>query len=522
MTTKRIPSDNADEKAPENPAETKETPGPSPAQPGDSIPGLSLEQTEPKPKFSSFGLSLIVLAGLTAGGILSSFVLGPLDLSAVSYPVNYYLGALIILLGLSSVPLRKHPFIRFISGGSFASALILYLLLFSLVMGLIPQHEGHALSANSSFLEKLGVFSVTSSGPFVFLYFMTLVSLSMVVARSFVRPVKPFFLLNHLGILLVLLSAGLGAPDREKHIMTVMEGGLEWRVQGKVEDEILELPIAIRLLDFSMEEYPAKLAVIRKNEGTVLPKEKPQFFFLDDISSQKGLLDFEIKVLEFLKKGVPVGGGNFARGIMEESAQAVKIAVTNSGSGFSKEGWVSAGNRIVTPHPFGLDDDRLIVMTRPDPRRFISRIKVFTKEGVEKEGTVLVNRPMKAGYWQVYQHGYDNDAGNLSRWSSFLLVKDPVLYPALIGFILLFVGTMGMAVLGKASEKIRITKEKISIGKDLNNSQEATQTTPDLEIPDFKANSPDGGIPMGEPHGDPSISPSSPGDEEDSPQGPRK
>ena len=43
-------------------------------------------------------------------------------------------------------------------------------------------------------------------------------------------------------------------------------------------NDVLELPVAIKLNDFYMEEYPPKLVVIDRNAGEVQPETKPAFF----------------------------------------------------------------------------------------------------------------------------------------------------------------------------------------------------------------------------------------------------
>jgi hypothetical protein len=374
-------------------------------------------------------------------------VVGPLDLSAFAAPASHYVGIFVIFFGLAAIPLGKTRFFGFFSGGAFSLSLMLFILLLSLVMGFVPQRIPG--SGGEGFLRGLGLFNLTTSWPFVFLYLAMLLSLSATVMRTVPKFKKrKIFLANHLGLFLVLLAAGIGAPDREQHVMRVLEGEVEWRVEGPKPGEVLQLPVAVRLDDFSMDEWPAHLAVIKKNTGTALPEGRPALFFLDDPGGQRGILDLEIEVLEFLGKAVPVGDGVFARAVMKASTQAAKLRVKSSLTGIDSEGWVAGGNRFVMPQPLTLDDERLLVMSRPEPKRFASLVKVFTEEGIEKEGEILVNKPLRAGDWMVYQHGYDNQAGNLSAWSSFLLVRDPWLFVAYAGFVLMALGAFGLVVMG--------------------------------------------------------------------------
>ena len=45
--------------------------------------------------------------------------------------------------------------------------------------------------------------------------------------------------------------------------------------------KVEELPIAIQLNEFTIEEYIPKLAVINKKTGEVQPSNKPQYYQID-------------------------------------------------------------------------------------------------------------------------------------------------------------------------------------------------------------------------------------------------
>jgi hypothetical protein len=94
--------------------------------------------------------------------------------------------------------------------------------------------------------------------------------------------------------------------------------------------------------------------------------------------------------------------------------------------------------------PLKLSRNLFLVMTRPEPRRFMSQVKVFTKSGQEIEGQVEVNRPLRVGPWLVYQRDYDSEAGPMSQWSGFELIKDPWLGLAYLGLALWAAGCLGL------------------------------------------------------------------------------
>ncbi|MDR2460242.1 MAG: cytochrome c biogenesis protein ResB [Deltaproteobacteria bacterium] len=393
--------------------------------------------------------AVLVVTGALLGSFAAIFIFGPLDISAFSAPINYYLALAIVLIGTIAAFFKGSIIFRFLGGGHLAVVLVVIFLIYGLIMGIVPQGLELENDTLKGIVSRLGFFSLTSSWPFVTFYLFVLLSLAVAISLKLGKRGSFSFILIHLGIFLVLMAAGLGAPDRQRHIMRVGEGQVEWRSMGKA-GELISLPIAIRLDDFSMEEYPGQLALI-DNHGVMLPENKPELMPLNGTINEYGtLLGYKITVLEFLLRAVPVGKGEFARAIMAASTQAVRVEVEEIGKGRANlsEGWISYGNPMIAPQVLELSQSKYLVMTRPDPKSFASRIKVFTQEGQEQEGEVLVNKPLKIGQWLIYQHGYENSLGNLSPWSSFLLVKDPFLYLAYLGFILWALGAFTLVLKG--------------------------------------------------------------------------
>ncbi|MDZ4058753.1 MAG: hypothetical protein U1D64_01790, partial [Bacteroidales bacterium] len=58
--------------------------------------------------------------------------------------------------------------------------------------------------------------------------------------------------------------------------------------------------------------------------------------------------------------------------------------------------------------------------------------------------SVMVNHPVTIGSWKVYQHSYNTQMGKDSDWSIFELVYDPWLIPALIGIVLMLLGSVAL------------------------------------------------------------------------------
>ena len=396
--------------------------------------------------------SLVITALLIAVGFALQLSLGPLNAFYLQKPANFFIAALIILWGALSLCLKKYRVVQWLSGVPLAVSLILSLLIFSLILGLTPQfshvhHEGVCL------VSRLGFTSMTSSWPFILIYTATLISLAMAAFRRLGRVHKNLaFFLNHAGLWLVLAASGLGAADRVRHIMYVQEGQMEWRVYSR-DQQVLELPLAIRLDDFDMEEYPPKLAVINRETGVALPQGRPDLYQISRDNPTGRLMDWDLTLLEYIYRAVPAGEGQYKEAAMPASTQAVLVSMKNRSTGEERQGWVAVGNRFLTVSTLNLDDDTLLVMSQPEPRRFTSQIKVYSREGHEREAVLEVNRPLRIGDWLIYQYGYDNQAGRMSNYSSFELVYDPWLYAAYAGMFLWALGALGMICRGRSHKE---------------------------------------------------------------------
>ncbi|MDR1308891.1 MAG: hypothetical protein LBL95_03175, partial [Deltaproteobacteria bacterium] len=328
-------------------------------------------------------------------------------------------------------------------------ALIAAMGLLALVMGLIPQAPApYVPPAGAGAGMRLGLDHLTSSWPFAVLYLFLLLSLGATVAVRLSRR-RLVFLANHLGLWALLLAAGLGAQDRLRETMLVPEGGLEWRSQ-RPDGEIVEMPLAIRLDGFDIEEYPAKLAIIDHGTGMPLAADgRAAFLQLDPMEPRGRLLGYDVELLEFLPGAVPAGPEVFVKAIAGTAVQAARIAATSRETGQRFEGWLATGDSLMPPRPLKLDGGLLMAMSRPEPRRFVSQVKVFTQEGQEIESIIEVNKPLKAGNWLIYQRNYDTEAGRSSSWSGFELVKDPWLPMAQAGLFVWALGSLGLVARGK-------------------------------------------------------------------------
>lgn len=133
----------------------------------------------------------------------------------------------------------------------------------TVIMGLIRQApSGHASN------DILGFSQMISSWPFVLLYFWMVTVLGLTIFRASFpfRIGRLSFLLNHVGLLVALITATLGNADMQRLKMTTRMGNAEWRATDD-KGKLIELPLAIELKDFTIDEYPPKLMLIDNETG---------------------------------------------------------------------------------------------------------------------------------------------------------------------------------------------------------------------------------------------------------------
>jgi hypothetical protein len=245
------------------------------------------------------------------------------------------------------------------------------------------------------------------------------------------------FMLNHLGLLLLLFSAGPGSGDMQRRFMTVAEGATEWRGEKAGVNEPVELPVAISLIDFRMEEYPPKIAIVNKITGESQPSGKP--VFLESIQGNSGIIEgWRIQIDSFLYRPM--------------MAPSAFISAKRESDGEWLSGRVSCGNSFQQFAILDIDDRLCFAMTHPEPLKFSSQVKVYTKEGKERSGTIEVNKPLTIGGWKIYQYSYDTRRGRDSEISVFELVYDPWIIFAYIGIGMVMMGSLTLLIKGGKRE----------------------------------------------------------------------
>jgi len=391
--------------------------------------------------------SAAFVAGIVVTGFFLQIIAGAFDFILLQYPRNIILGGVILLSLMFFSLKRKSLLYQWFSGTAMAVTLIGALVILSIIMGLIPQDKSAHI--HDDLLCRLGFTRMTSAWYFVLVYFVTLLSLgALIIRRLLLFNIKDYaFYLNHIGLWLMLFAAGIGASDIKRFVMYIDEGKTEWMVYND-SGESLELPIAIKLNDFYMEEYPPQLTIIDRETGTPQPEKRPEYFQIDEkqpngkIAGKIG--GWNISLKEYIHKAIRSSENSYREIHMPAASPAALVEIHHPQSGVHKQGWVCAGNIAQVYMVLNLDEKYCLAMTRPEPKRFVSDINIYTED--EKLGHTLleVNKPYKIGHWTLYQYGYDTMAGNMSTYSSIELVYDPWIIPVYTGMILLACGSVCM------------------------------------------------------------------------------
>lgn len=389
---------------------------------------------------------VMIGAGLLVTGFLLQATVGKIEWGWVTFPVNVIvLFLFLILLGVMHVFHKKVYLFGWLSHYSAAVSSLCWVVDMTVLMGLIKQIPSH--HALDGFEGLSGFSQMLSSWSFVLLY----VWMTMVLGLTILRAGFPFrwrkvpFLLNHFGLFIALVAATLGNADMQRLRMTTSLGNAEWRAQNETTQQIVELPLAIELKDFTIDEYPPKLMLIDNSTGKVLPEKAPVHFLLEEGLEKGELQDWNLVITQSIPEAASVATEDtlkFTEFRSMGSTYAVYLKAINRKTGEQKEGWVSCGSFMFPYKALKLNDQISLVMPEREPQRFASDVMLYTESGLQQEGTIEVNKPLELDGWKIYQLSYDETKGRWSDISVFELVRDPWLPYVYIGIGLMILGAV--------------------------------------------------------------------------------
>ena len=368
-----------------------------------------------------------------------------------TWPVNLAIIIIFIIYFILIHYLVKHPIVKWLSSTPAAIASISTYTLMVLLLGFIPQTPA---PGDPSLLDSLGLTNVISSWP----YLMSALYLLVILGFTIVRRFKSFtikniaFLLNHIGLWIVVVTASLGSSDMWRLSMS-----LETRHPSYIafdsKGQGYNMGFGMILLDFSIEEYPPEVGLMHNRDHTLklekggkLPTVKEGTIdILDNFT-----LTFE-KYIPFARKY----GDHYDTTSMPGAARAVYIIAKDEQSGNIVEGWVSDGSYAVPAEYLILNKELSVAMTQLRPKKYSSDIRIYHSMDDYEDFYIEVNKPVTIDGWKIYQTGYDERMGRWSETSIIELVRDPWLPIVYIGIFMILIGTLYLVWMGKGRVKTK-------------------------------------------------------------------
>ena len=190
----------------------------------------------------------LIGGGLLVVGLLLQIVLGPIEWSLLAWPVNLILLVLLLTaIGVLFALRRKVYAFEWMMHAGAAVPCLTYAAALTMLMGLLPQVRVGGIPWLSQMLRFW---------PFVLIWtWMMLISALAALNHLLRWKVKEIpFILNHLGVVVAIVSATLGNADIQTLQLTAFTDKPEWRaVDG--DGMVHEPGLAIELHRFTMEQY---------------------------------------------------------------------------------------------------------------------------------------------------------------------------------------------------------------------------------------------------------------------------
>jgi len=358
----------------------------------------------------------------------------------------------------------------------------------TLIMGVTKQ-----VAEGKRPMDPVGLTKMLSFWPFILVYVWMTAILGEVTINQIARFSWRRFptLVSHVGLFLILTCGTLGSADMLRVKMYCETGQPEWRGLDAF-NNVHQLPVAIQLEKFTIDEYPPKLMLIDKT-GRPLPQDKPENLLVDNGMKSGQLLDCKIDILKRIDNAVPVMLskmiGKMPEGMMGNirmdslgqarnkdgyiasdasgSACALLVRVTRgvNANGSSDTnlikgqkqvvtGWITSGSYLFPYQALRLKDGRMLAMPNREPRRFASLVNIYTQSGQNIQTEIEVNKPFTIEGWKIYQLSYNEQMGKWSNLSVFELVTDPWLPVVYIGIFMLLIGAVGMFLTASRKKEV--------------------------------------------------------------------
>lgn len=319
---------------------------------------------------------------------------------------------------------------------------IVLLTLLVMLMGIIPQ-----VPTTNTLITTFGLDHLTTNTAFYFILFFFLTCLGFISLKRLLqwKWSNTGFIINHLGLFIALIAGFLGSGDLQRLSLDLYEGHPSIYAFNSTGVKT-ELPFAVYLKDFQIEEYAPKLALVDNVKGEVVHNNGKNLFLIEK-GNQYFFNQYTVDILEYFPSSSRVMDGYYF--VNEKgSPPSAKIRVTNTDTKEEKEGWICSGS---FKHPFEalkMNSDFSFVMTLPEAKKFSSEVSILNPDGTRLETTLEVNKPFSYKGYKLYQLSYNEKMGKWSNLSTIELVRDPWLPAIYTGIFMMIAGAIYMLWIG--------------------------------------------------------------------------
>lgn len=392
----------------------------------------------------SYKEGFVIAFGLFLAGMAIELANGNTPLPVLNYPQNLITGLLYItFLVLGYLFFRKSKLVAFMKSIPVAISSLSFFAWNALIMGLFLQD-----SSTEGLTSTLSFNQVTSSWFYLFssLYLLTALGTLIIDKLFHLKKSNLGIFISHLGLWLVIFGGSMGSFEVSRLEMKLQEGQLTYTAKDRSNGTVYEMPFALKLKDFRMEEYPPKIGIVDNVSGKLLHAQGKNIRILEGESSFQ-IMDWNVELIDYLESAGKAGSKYYFNN--ETGSPPAAYLRTVSAQGDTVMGWITCGSFSTQYEGLKLDDTHSIIMLYPEPKNYISEIELLLPQGKHSDFLLEVNQPYAYNNWEIYQLSYDDEFGKWSDSSTVELVRDPWLPVVYTGIFLMIAGALYLFWFGR-------------------------------------------------------------------------
>ncbi len=392
----------------------------------------------------------IISLALFIIGLSISVITGGEKAIMPSYPINVILIVVYtILLVVLYLFEKKNKVIAWLSSIPAAISSVVFLTIMSTLLGIIPQ-----VPSKNELINNMGFTDLTSSWMFAFSVVFILTTLGLVTAKR-VFPFKKKnigFLLNHMGLYIVLISGLAGSGDIQRLYFKLNDNAkAPIDIGVDINNSAYSVPFKLKLKKFIMKEYVPKLVIVESKNSKIFDQRDKVPYHVDTNQTAK-LMHWEVKVEKYIENALYDSINGVYSTEKKGAFPAAYVKVFNTQTSDTLEAWITSGNYLTYRKSLKLNDKYFLAMLTPEAKKYKSDIFVYNSNGEMEERSVEVNKPIKVEGWNLYQTGYNDKMGKWSDYSLVEAIHDPWLPVVYIGIFMLIAGSLYIFWIGKDLE----------------------------------------------------------------------